>query len=179
MPLTHQNNGMYFEEGYAMSLGKTVIQLCKSGTKLYFDIAQKKQVMTKNQLVSAIKQLGFPKELGEQIAKPLESPKAMDRMLSYIYNVKSKSVELVVYEMLAICSEIDAWRDKKASEEADHPEYEIDVKLCAFTALEMEETEHEYEAFKQANQPELINIIGSVSYVFTIWMRKNRSGDGW
>lgn len=27
--LTHRNNGAYFEEGYAMGLGKTVIQLCK------------------------------------------------------------------------------------------------------------------------------------------------------
>lgn len=74
---------------------------------------------TKDQLVSAIKQLGFPEELGEQIAKQLGSPKAMNRMLSYLYNVKPRSVELVVDEMLAICSEIDAWRDKKESEEAN------------------------------------------------------------
>ena len=32
---------------------------------------------------------------------------------------------------------------------ADYPEYEIDVKLCAFTAAEMREAEHEYEVFKQ------------------------------
>lgn len=37
--LTHQNNGAYFEEGYAMGLGKPVIQLCKKDTKLHFDIA--------------------------------------------------------------------------------------------------------------------------------------------
>ena len=74
---------------------------------------------TKDQLVSVVKQLGFPEELGEQIAKQLGSPKAMNRMLSYLYNVKPRSVELVVDEMLAICSEIDAWRDKKASEEAN------------------------------------------------------------
>lgn len=74
---------------------------------------------TKDQLVSAIKQLGFPEELGEQIAKQLGSPKAMNRMMSYLYNVKPRSVELVVDEMLAICNEIDAWRDKKESEEAN------------------------------------------------------------
>ena len=74
---------------------------------------------TKDQLVSAIKQLGFPEELGEQIAKQLGSPKAMNRMMSYLYNVKPRNAELVVDEMLAICSEIDAWRDKKASEEAN------------------------------------------------------------
>ena len=74
---------------------------------------------TKDQLVSAIKRLGFPEELGEQIAKQLGSPKAMNRMMSYLYNVKPRSAELVVDEMLAICSEIDAWWDKKASEEAN------------------------------------------------------------
>ena len=34
---------------------------------------------------------------------------------------------------------------------ADYPDYETDVKLCAFTASEMKEAEHEYEVFKQAN----------------------------
>lgn len=43
--LTHKNNGAYFEEGYAMGLGKPVIQLCKKGTKLHFDIAQKNTIM--------------------------------------------------------------------------------------------------------------------------------------
>ena len=43
--LTHQNNGAYFEEGYAMGLGKPVIQLCKKDTKLHFDIAQKNTIM--------------------------------------------------------------------------------------------------------------------------------------
>ena len=80
---------------------------------------QREWVQTKNQLVSAVKQLGFPEELGEQIAKQLGSPKAMNRMMSYLYNVKPRSAELVVDEMLAIYSEIDAWRDKKASEEAN------------------------------------------------------------
>ena len=39
--LSHQNNGAYFEEGYAMGLGKPVIQLCKKDVRLHFDIAQK------------------------------------------------------------------------------------------------------------------------------------------
>lgn len=43
--LSHQNNGAYFEEGYAMGLGKPVIQLCKKETKLHFDIAQKNTIM--------------------------------------------------------------------------------------------------------------------------------------
>lgn len=43
--LSHQNNGAYFEEGYAMGLGKPVIQLCKKGIQLHFDIAQKNTIM--------------------------------------------------------------------------------------------------------------------------------------
>ncbi len=74
---------------------------------------------SRDQLVLAIKDLGFPAELGEQIAKQLGSPKAMDRMMGYLYNVKPKSAELIVDEMLAICSDIDRWREKKASEEAN------------------------------------------------------------
>lgn len=80
---------------------------------------QREWARAKEQLVFAVKQLGFPEELGEQIAKQLGSPKAMNRMLSYLYNVKPRSAELIVDEMLAICSDIDRWKDKKASEEAN------------------------------------------------------------
>ena len=47
--LTHQNNGAYFEEGYAMGLGKPVIQLCRRGVRLHFDIAQKNTIMWENE----------------------------------------------------------------------------------------------------------------------------------
>ena len=74
---------------------------------------------TRDELVQVIESLGFPAELGAAIAKHLGSPKAMERMISYLHYVKPKSEELVVDEMLAIRSEIDAWREKKASEEAN------------------------------------------------------------
>ena len=74
---------------------------------------------TRDQLVKAIRELGFPEELGEQIAKQLGSPKAMERMLGYLYHVKPRSAKLIVDEMLAICSDIERWREKKASEEAN------------------------------------------------------------
>lgn len=80
---------------------------------------QREWARAKEQLVSAIKQLEFPEELGNQIAKQLGSPKDMSRMLSYLYNVKPQSAELIVDEMLAICSDIGRWKDKKASEEAN------------------------------------------------------------
>ena len=72
---------------------------------------QREWSRSRDDLVEAVKQLGFPGELGVEMA--------MNRMTSYLYHVKPKSVEMVVDEMLAICSEIGAWRDKKASEEAN------------------------------------------------------------
>ena len=83
-------------------------------TENQFEWARKR-----DELVEAIKQLGFPTVLGEQIAKQLGSPKAMDRMLAYLYNVKPRTAELIVDEMLAICSDIDTWHNKKAAEEAN------------------------------------------------------------
>ena len=73
----------------------------------------------KDRLVQTVVRLGFREDLGEAIAKNLGSPKAMERMISYLINVKPRTEELVVDEMLAICSEIDAWREKKASEQAN------------------------------------------------------------
>lgn len=80
---------------------------------------------TKDKLVEAIVALGFRKELGELIAKNLGSPKAMERMISYLSYVKPNTEELIVDEMLAICSDINAWKDKKASEQANAAYNEI------------------------------------------------------
>ena len=73
----------------------------------------------RDDLVRNIVSLGFPAELGEAVAGHLGSPKAMERMISYLHYVKPKTEELVVDEMLAIRSEIDAWKEKKASERAN------------------------------------------------------------
>lgn len=73
----------------------------------------------RDELVGAITALGFPKELGSEVAKNLGSPKAMERMTVYLRTVKPKKAELVVDEMLAIMSEIEAWREKKSSREAN------------------------------------------------------------
>ncbi|MBR6158790.1 MAG: hypothetical protein IKQ40_00710 [Lachnospiraceae bacterium] len=82
-------------------------------------VNQYEWTQARDELVNSIKQLGFPEELGREVAKNLGSPKAMRRMNSYLYHVKPRRVELVVDEMLAIKSEIEAWRDKKASREAN------------------------------------------------------------
>ena len=74
---------------------------------------------SRDNLIPAIVTLGFPEELGQAIVKNLGSPKAMDRMTSYLTYVKPKTAELVVDEMLAIKSEIDAWKAKKEAQEAN------------------------------------------------------------
>ena len=82
-------------------------------------------VRSRNRLVASVVNLGFREELGDAIARNLGSPKAMDRMSAYLEYEKPRSEELIVDEMLAICSEIDAWRKKKASEEANAKYNEI------------------------------------------------------
>ena len=80
---------------------------------------QKEWVRAKEELISEIRKLGFREDLGEAIAVNLGSPKAMKRMTAYLRYVKPQKEELVVDEMLAICTEIAQWREKKASEEAN------------------------------------------------------------
>ena len=80
---------------------------------------------TRDELVRSVERLGSPAELGDAVAKHLGSPKAMERMISYLDYVKPKSGEMIVDEMLAIRSEVDAWKEKKASEEANSRMNEI------------------------------------------------------
>ena len=82
-------------------------------------MADREWIRTKDRLVETIVRLGFREDLGIAVAKNLGSPKAMERMISYLRYVKPKTEELVVDEMLAIRSEIDAWKEKKASEKAN------------------------------------------------------------
>ena len=72
----------------------------------------------KEDLIRAVTALGLPENLAVLIAKQLGSPKAIRRMTSYLRQAKPRTAEEVVDEMLAIESEIEAWREKKANEEA-------------------------------------------------------------
>ncbi len=80
---------------------------------------------SRERLIRAVEDLGFPAALGDVLARNLGSPKAMNRMIGYLLNAKPRSEELIVDEMLAICSEIDAWRRKQASEEPNAKYNEI------------------------------------------------------
>lgn len=65
-------------------------------------------------LVSAVTSLSFSAELAKLLARELGSPKAIYRMASYIRQAHPHSEEMLVDEMLAIKSEISAWRERKA-----------------------------------------------------------------
>ena len=60
----------------------------------------------------------LPEEFADLLARQLGSPRAMDRMTSYILSVHPDTEEMLVDEMLAICDDINAWREKKRSQEA-------------------------------------------------------------
>ncbi len=72
----------------------------------------------RDRLVSAVTSIGLPAELGELCARQIGSPHGIDRLTTYIYKVRPKSEELLADEMLAIAEQIQGWRDKKESEEA-------------------------------------------------------------
>ena len=79
---------------------------------------QRMWAQARDRLAGTIVSLGFPEEFADLLAKQLGSPKAIDRMTDWLYHVRPRSVEMVVDEMLAICADIEAWRKKKESQEA-------------------------------------------------------------
>ena len=72
----------------------------------------------RDRLAAAVAELGYPEEFADLLARQLGSPKAIDRMAAYMDQAKPGSVEMIVDEMLAIRAEIDAWREKKESRDA-------------------------------------------------------------
>ncbi len=80
---------------------------------------QKEWAIARDNLVHMIISLDFPEELGNEIANMLRSPKAIRRMTSYLCQTHPKSAEEIVDEMLAIKSEIDAWRERKEAQNAN------------------------------------------------------------
>ena len=79
---------------------------------------QRTWALARNRLAASVAALGYPEEFADLLAKQLKSPKAIDRMASWMDQARPNSMELIVAEMLAICAEIDAWREKKESREA-------------------------------------------------------------
>ena len=70
----------------------------------------------RDRLRKAVTALGYPTDLAALLAKEIGSPRGIDRLTSYIYHAKPRSLEMIVDEMLAIKGQIETWREK--SEEA-------------------------------------------------------------
>lgn len=81
--------------------------------------AQHEWKQAKDELVREIHSLGFPDEFGWLIARNLGSPKAIGRMTGYLRQVRPRKAEMIADEMLAIMSEIEAWKRKKQAEAAN------------------------------------------------------------
>ena len=79
---------------------------------------QRQWAGARDRLAAALASLDYPEELAGLLAKQLGSPKAIDRMASWVRLARPDSMEMIADEMLAICAEIDAWHDRKESLEA-------------------------------------------------------------
>lgn len=69
-----------------------------------------------NQIISLVKQKGYPEEFGLLIAQELGTEKQMTRMIGYLLSSKKVSMEDIADEMLAIKSDFQKYRQKKINE---------------------------------------------------------------
>ena len=79
---------------------------------------QREWVWSRDRLAAAVRGLGYPEEFADLLARQLGSPRAMDRMTSYLRQAHPRTVEMIIDEMLAICADAEAWREKKESQRA-------------------------------------------------------------
>ncbi len=79
---------------------------------------QKIWAQSRDRLARALAAQSFPRELAALLAKQLKSPKAMDRMTAYLYQARPRSMEMIADEMLAICADTEAWKEKIRSRNA-------------------------------------------------------------
>ena len=100
--------------------------------------AQKRWAQARARLADACAASGFPPELADLMARQLKIPKAIDRMTAYVYQARPRTVEMLADEMLAICAEIDAWREKKKSLEA-----QANYNVLLYTGFPGQEEEEE------------------------------------
>ena len=57
---------------------------------------QRMWAFSRDQLAKAVVSMGYPAEFADLLAKQLGSPKAIDRMTSYLYQANPDSLEMIV-----------------------------------------------------------------------------------
>ena len=70
----------------------------------------------RNDLAAVIREMGYPEEFGYLIADELSTEKYMLRMIQYLRNASSASMEEIADEMLSMVDERNRWREKKENE---------------------------------------------------------------
>ena len=80
--------------------------------------AQRIWANARDRLAAAVDSAGFPSELADLLARELKSPKAIDRLTSWLYLARPRSLETIVDEMLAIRADLDTWTERIESREA-------------------------------------------------------------
>ena len=98
---------------YAIKIRKRAGEMTEKGRKNRLEWS-----MAKADLCREVRSLGFPVEFADLLAKELGSPRAMDRMTSYLRQAHPRTMEMIIDEMLAICADAEAWREKKESQRA-------------------------------------------------------------
>lgn len=69
-------------------------------------------------LLAAVADVGYPRELATVLADGLRGPRSMRRMAAYLRAARPHSMEEIADEMLAIVEQRDTWVRKKVSERA-------------------------------------------------------------
>ncbi len=99
---------------------------------------QMRWAQARDRLAAALSAAGYPAALADVMAKQLRSPKAIDRMTSYVRHGYARNMEMLADEMLAISAEAEAWREKKESQDAQ-------AKYNAYLYYRRKETDGEEE----------------------------------
>lgn len=61
---------------------------------------------SRDRLAAAVKTIGLHREMADLLVKQLKTPKAINRMTTYIYRAHPDSMEMLVDEMHVICAEM-------------------------------------------------------------------------
>lgn len=81
--------------------------------------AQEAYLRSREELIRAVAELGFPAEFGELIARELRGGPWIRRMISYLHNVRPKRIEQVADELIALKDDYENWVRKKQAEESN------------------------------------------------------------
>ena len=80
--------------------------------------AQRTWAEAKRELARSVRDLGYPADLADLLARQLKSPRAMERMARYLSAAKPRSMEMIVDEMLAIAADQETWKKRIEAREA-------------------------------------------------------------